>query len=119
MKVILDILGKQTEEDLSFIADTEAISYANKINSKQPRINLKKEFPCTHRNLTQILEEMIQFNPHFRKQASQLLEDPIFDACREQFDDYENLAPFKIELVTDGKGHFDYNNYTSNKLDIS
>ena len=65
-----------------------------------------------------MLEEMIQFNPYFRKSASQLLKHSIFDVCREEFDEYENIAPYKIELVTDSKGVLDYNDYTSKSLDI-
>ena len=61
---------------------------------------------------------MIQFNPYFRKSASKLLKHSIFDSCREEFDGFENIAPYKIKLFTDGNGLFDYNNYTSKNLDI-
>ena len=47
-----------------------------------------------------MLEEMIQFNPYFRKSASQLLKHSIFDVCREQFVEYENIAPYKIDSVS-------------------
>lgn len=68
--------------------------------------------------MTRVLDEIFQFNPNFRKSASQLLKNPIFDACRKEFHDFENIAPYKIEIVTEGDGHFDYNNYSKKSVDV-
>jgi hypothetical protein len=32
LKVILEIMGKQTEEDISFISDGSAVGYVNSLN---------------------------------------------------------------------------------------
>jgi hypothetical protein len=44
---------------------------------------------------------MLQFNPHFRPSAKELLENKIFDKFRRE--DLEEEAPFKLNLDIDDK----------------
>jgi len=74
----------------------------------QKRINFEKEFPYTHRGICQVLQEMLEFNPHFRNSASDILKYKIFDTCREEYPDCEVEAEWKIQLACDEKGAFDY-----------
>ena len=82
LKVILDIMGQLTPDDTSFISDVSAIDYVNNLNSNQARIEFKKEFPYTTPGVLEILQDMLQFNPHFRSHASELLQNAVFNNIR-------------------------------------
>ena len=58
--------------------------------------------------MTQVLQDMLEFNPHFRKTPEQLLSLPMFDKCREQYKSLDSEAPFVISLDIDKAGTFDY-----------
>jgi hypothetical protein len=68
-------LGKQDQEDLSFITDPSAIEYIRKMDSSVPKIELDKEFQFTDSKILKILGKMLEFNPFFRKEACDLLKN--------------------------------------------
>ena len=56
--------------------------------------------------MLEILDDMLQFNPHFRSKAGDLLKHSLFDSIRRP--ELEQPAPFKIKLEVDAPGVFDY-----------
>ena len=58
--------------------------------------------------MTQVLQDMLEFNPHFRKTPKQLLSLAMFDKCREQYKGLDSEAPIVISLEIDKAGTFDY-----------
>ena len=52
------------------------------------------------------MQELLYFNPFFRKSASELLKLPVFDSVRQA--ELEQPADFKINLDEDGPDMFDY-----------
>ena len=51
---------------------------------------------------------MLEFNPHYRKTAKELLKNQIFDSCRQEFPGFEKDAEWKINLECDKKGAYNY-----------
>ena len=56
--------------------------------------------------MLEILEDMLQFNPHFRSHPGDLLKNSVFDNIRNP--EQEKAAPFQIKLEIDEAGAFDY-----------
>ena len=107
LKLILDTLGEPTEEDLSFITEKQARDYVRALKSKKKsKTNFKKKLRFTTLSIVEIFESMIEFNPFFRKSASEYLKHDIFDPVRKE--ELELLAPFKIKLEVDNEETFDY-----------
>mmetsp|Transcript_11358 Transcript_11358/g.19144 ORF Transcript_11358/g.19144 Transcript_11358/m.19144 type:complete len:309 (+) Transcript_11358:287-1213(+) len=55
LKVILRILGNQTEEDVCFLSDMKSVNYIEKNLQDIPKINFCKEFPLSHVDLVAML----------------------------------------------------------------
>ena len=75
------------------------------------KVKFEKELPYTDKHVTGILYSMLEFNPYFRKPASQILKNQVFEYCHKE---YPNLAagnetPKKIKLEYDKKNAYDYN----------
>ena len=102
---------------MSFITDPKALKYVKSLQSTRKKINFEKEFPYTTKGITQIIGDMLEFNPYFRNSASEILKHKIFDGCRKKYPDSEVEAEWKIQLVCDEKGSFDYEKCTT-KLSI-
>ena len=51
---------------------------------------------------------MLEFNPHYRKSAKELLKNPVFDSCRRDFPGLEIDAEWEINLECDKKGAYNY-----------
>ena len=63
--------------------------------------SLEDTFIYSSDELVNLLKQMVQFNPHFRPSAKELLENKIFDKFRRV--DLEEDAPFKLNLDIDDK----------------
>jgi serine/threonine protein kinase len=82
LKVILEILGDQDATDTSFVSDPSALDYIHTLAPNSCKIDFKKEFPFTTPEILDILKNMLEFNPHFRSSAGDLLSNPVFDKIR-------------------------------------
>ena len=60
---------------------------------------LRELFSKTEPDLLEILDSMLEYNPHFRPSAEQLLEHKFFDEVRNS--QVETKAPYKIKLCFD------------------
>jgi hypothetical protein len=59
MKVILDTIGIQDEEDLNFVTDAEAKSYVQTLQNKKFKLNFKDKFPQSNIALHALLHDML------------------------------------------------------------
>ena len=116
LRVILQILGYQTDEDASFISGRSSQDYLTTLQSTETKINFTLEYPKTHERLCNTLDSMLQFNPYFRGTASDLLKNKIFDNIRDP--KMEEPAPFKIVLEYDEANCFDYSECKSKTHDL-
>ncbi len=106
-------MGDQNEEDTSFVTDVSAISYIHTLESKLNKIEFQKEFMHTSSDILAILEDLLQFNPHFRSKPSELLKNKVFNRIRNPA--FEKPAPFQIFLDIDRPGSFNYDKCKSIK----
>ena len=53
---------------------------------------------------------MLEFNPYFRKPASEIIQYDVFKKCRKDYPNLGNDAPEKIVLAYDKRNSFDYTN---------
>ena len=86
------------------------------MKSGASKIQFGKEFPFTTPAVLEILEDMLQFNPHYRSNPSDLLKNKVFDSIRNP--DLENPAPFQIKLEIDETDAFDYEECKSLKYSM-
>lgn len=117
LKVVLDILGDLDECDTSFISDESASKYVKSLNSSIQKIDFKREFPATTKEVLDIIEDTLQFNPHFRSRAGDLLKNKVFDSIRNPL--LEQAAPYQINLEIDQTGSFDYDQCKSVKYSMN
>jgi hypothetical protein len=75
LKVILEILGDQDTADTSFVSDPSALDYIRTLTPNSCKIDLKKEFPFTTPEILDLLKNMLEFNPHFRSSAGDLIKN--------------------------------------------
>ena len=83
LKLILEKLGKQDEQDVSFITEDSVRTYQNDLSSNKPKINFKDLFPNTSDQLLSMLHGLLEYNPGFRLSSKQCLMNPIFDDIRD------------------------------------
>lgn len=59
---------------------------------------------------------MLEFNPYFRKTASQILKNEVFENCRKKYPNTfkDMVTPEKITLEYDKKNAYDYTENQSN-----
>ena len=95
---------------MSFISDENSaiFQYINKLNVDYKKVRFEEEYPYSSTDISGILYSMLEFNPYFRKPASQILKGDVFKSCRKDYPDIGNDAPKKISLEYDKKNAFDY-----------
>ena len=65
----------------------------------------------------EILENMLEFNPYYRKKPCELLDMDIFADLRAEYPEFLVAPPNPIQLEVDKKQAFDYKASTFKKLD--
>ena len=81
MNMIFNLIGKPSEEDMSFITDEKALSYIRNFPHCDPA-DLTQIYPECHPEGLKIISQMLQFNPFFRPTVDELLASPYFDDVR-------------------------------------
>jgi hypothetical protein len=76
----MEIIPRVTPDDLSFITDSSAIGYVNKLKLNKSEACLEEKFSTLisgklkdYKDLYSILSGLVQFNPHFRFSAKECL----------------------------------------------
>ncbi len=107
MRLIMLGLGKQTEEDLSFLTDEPVIQYIKTLEGPDnKKLNFPDKFPKSDKAMVKLLMDILQLNPFYRCSAAEAIKLPIFDEVRETH--LEKSAPYKIKLDIDQDDAFDY-----------
>lgn len=107
---ILEILGKPSQEDLSFIGDENIMNYQNNIieQSGVKTASIRNLFPNTSSGLLDLLECMLSYNPYLRPTAKECLQFPIFDSIHNPDQDNESSTQVKLEVDSQPHLEFDY-----------
>ena len=82
MNMIFNLIGKPTEEDMSFITDEKALAYIMGFPQRAPA-NFSEIYPECQEEGLKMLKSMLQFNPFFRPTVDELLASPYFDEVRQ------------------------------------
>ena len=83
LSVILKSYGEITAKDASFITAEEAFQHVeDRVDFNIGKINFEKEYEASDFRLARILKNILEFNPYFRKPASELLRSSLFDGIR-------------------------------------
>jgi mitogen-activated protein kinase 1/3 len=82
IKLMVRMLGKKTDEDLSFITEESVLSHVKMLDKGGPGVDLEEVFPTVSKPVIALLEKMIEFNPYFRHSAAELLKAKVFDKIR-------------------------------------
>ena len=93
-------LGKQSEDDLSFLTDEPVIQYIKTLEGSQDKKNnFFEKFPNSDKQLIKLVAEILQLNPFYRCSAAEAIKLKLFDEVREP--QIEKSAPYKIKLEID------------------
>ena len=82
MNMIFNLIGKPSEEDMSFITDEKALAYIMGFPQRDPA-NFSEIYPECQEEGLKMLKSMLQFNPFFRPTVDELLASPYFDEVRQ------------------------------------
>ena len=83
LNIILESLGEQNDEQLGFIEEVGALEYVRKLQSaKKNGFQLSRKFEKSSMNVTNILTDLLKFNPSQRLSAKQCLASTYFDDIR-------------------------------------
>lgn len=83
LKIILETIGAQTEEDIAFISSDDAVEYYKQLVSLcKMKVPFESRFKKCSKELIDLLRSMLEFNPGLRPTAKQLLANKIFDNYR-------------------------------------
>lgn len=81
---IIKTLQPQDDNDKSFITDSSAKKYIEKLSKgkDQRASNIRKHFQEFNPELLKILFNLLEVNPYYRLPITELLKSPIFDKIR-------------------------------------
>jgi mitogen-activated protein kinase 1/3 len=100
LRVIVEKLHHFDEHDLSFLSTSDAKVYMNKLKRRATlRSQYLEDVRECHKDLKQLLSNMLQLNPYLRWSANECLKSPYFDDIRKPY--LERPAPEKIRLLVD------------------
>jgi hypothetical protein len=133
MKVILRILGKQSDKDLSFISSEHAVAYVRDLESAakagedlnflKSKLNKFRQ-QLKRQELPDLLSNLLSLNPYFRMTSLEcILNFKMFDSIRDQYKEagLKKMAESKhslIELDIDSQDAFDYEDASKAKYSV-
>lgn len=126
LTVILNKLGHQDEQDLSFITEQQVLEYHKSLDkadpstkSKDGRVQgLRQLYPHVDNDgFFELLEGMLQYNPALRITAAECLRHKIFDSLR--VPQHEQPAPAQVQMPIYADGSYDYDECVSLSYDIA
>lgn len=125
LKCILDKLGRQDEQDLSFITEQQVLEYHMSLDKADPSTKcadgkvkaLRDLYPHVGNDgFFELLEGMLCYNPHFRWSAAECLKHKVFDKLR--VPQHEQPAPRTVHMPVYAEGSYDYDECVSISYDI-
>ena len=86
IKLIIEVLGTQKDEDLGFISNASAINFVKQFKNI-PKKDFKKILKAANPNAVDLVEKMLVFNPEKRYSIEQCLNHPYLKSMREDMED--------------------------------
>jgi mitogen-activated protein kinase 1/3 len=104
LNVIFDVLGTPTEEDCSFITDTNALEYL-KMFSPKKRIDFSQKYPAAGPEAIDLLNKILVFNPFYRITVDECLNHPFVASIKNA--SLETKSEETIKLLFETEGNLD------------
>ena len=95
LNVILEIIGTPTLEDCDFIGNKLIVQKLLDLPTK-PKVDLSDMYPASDKLAIDLLNKMLEFNPHKRINIDECLEHPYLASVRKK--EREISAPDRIVL---------------------
>ena len=116
MRLILQKLGPQSDEDVSFF-NPEKLPFIQNLQSDVVAQDLGKYHAAEFHELTKVMKGCLEFNPYFRSSATECLQSSAFDHCRETIK-YKS-PKCKLILDIDRDDAFNYETGLSEKYTLA
>ena len=97
-----------TEEDLSFVTDDYAEKYIKDLISGTTSESLIQKFQEFSPHLLEILGNLLEINPYYRKPVSELLKSPLFDSIRNEPLERPASEIIRLDIDEDESPNFDF-----------
>lgn len=81
LNMITEILGTPTEQDLSFLTDSQTLDYLSQLPIKRPQ-EFEELYPGSTSEELNMLKSMLRFNPSQRVSIEELISNSYFDDVR-------------------------------------
>jgi len=78
LQMILSTIGKPSEEEMSFLTDEKAKDYLRSMENFERR-NFNELFPEVDKNIINILDNILRFDPNKRLSVDEALKMKYFD----------------------------------------
>lgn len=106
LKIICRTIGTPSTLDRSFISSDQSNNYLDFVCEHRHKNKLEKMFPTATPDALDLLNGLLEFNPHFRLSAKEALQNPLFDQIRQKH--FEQDCPIKINQKIFSEGAYDY-----------
>ncbi|CAH9054607.1 unnamed protein product [Cuscuta europaea] len=100
LKLIINILGSQSEEDLEFIDNLKAKRYIKSL-PYSPKIPLSRIYPNAHPLAIDLLQKMLVFDPSKRISVSEALQHPYMSSLCDPNCDPPAEVPINLDIDED------------------
>ena len=98
----MKLMGTPSEEDLSFLTDFKAHDYVSHFKKRQP-VKLDKKFWFINEQGIDLLQKMLEFNPHLRPSAEECLSHPYLNEAKKFSSAWAADSKLDLEIETLGK----------------
>ena len=99
LHVIFKLIGTPSDEDISKIKEKKVREMLSNMKKYEPK-NLQKLFPGASSLAIDLLQSMLQFDPHRRISVDDALHHPYFRDLLPEYGFLENIQPMSDEIET-------------------
>lgn len=100
LKLIINILGSQSEEDLEFIDNPKAKKYIKSL-PYSPKTPFSRIYPTAHPMAIDLLQKMLVFDPSKRISVTEALQHPYMSSLYDPNSDPPAQVPINLDIDED------------------